>query len=195
MIDEAWFFTLCHSPSFSRSWLVLSIESVQGYCVWLFEKKDWRKAGVRGAHRDWLDVRQHGDSTVCKPCHPQPAAVYPHCDSFIKSRCPFQHRDSPCVPGHFLAMDLMHHWQPCFWTASAILIVLSTVIAKDAVSSVHVQYWLRVQTLLNRFLFLGGWKCVPRTWQARRSLLAHGCLVSLFFFLSSRLASSLALEG
>ena len=37
------------------------------------------------------------------------------------------------------AMDLMHHWQPCFRTVSAILIVLSTVVAKDAISSFHVQ--------------------------------------------------------
>ena len=36
-------------------------------------------------------------------------------------------------------MDLMHHWQPCFRTVSAILIVLSTVVAKDAISSFHVQ--------------------------------------------------------
>ena len=36
-------------------------------------------------------------------------------------------------------IDLMHHWQPCFRTASAILIVLSTVVAKDAISSFHVQ--------------------------------------------------------
>ena len=36
-------------------------------------------------------------------------------------------------------MDLMHHWQPCFLTVSAILIVLSTVVAKDAISSFHVQ--------------------------------------------------------
>ena len=37
------------------------------------------------------------------------------------------------------SMDLMHHWQPCFRTVSAILIVLSTVVAKDAISSFHVQ--------------------------------------------------------
>ena len=36
-------------------------------------------------------------------------------------------------------MDLMHHWQPCFRAVSAILIVLSTVVAKDAISSFHVQ--------------------------------------------------------
>ena len=36
-------------------------------------------------------------------------------------------------------MDLMHHWQPCFRTVSAILIVLSTVVAKDAISSFRVQ--------------------------------------------------------
>ena len=38
-----------------------------------------------------------------------------------------------------VGMDLMHHWQPCFRTVSAILIVLSTVVAKDAISSFHVQ--------------------------------------------------------
>ena len=32
------------------------------------------------------------------------------------------------------AMDLMHHWQPCFRTVSAILIVLSTVVAEDAIT-------------------------------------------------------------
>ena len=37
------------------------------------------------------------------------------------------------------SMDCMRHWQPCFLTVSAILIVLSTVVAKDAVSCVHVQ--------------------------------------------------------
>ena len=37
------------------------------------------------------------------------------------------------------SMDLMHHWQPCFRTVSAILIVSSTVVAKDAISSFHVQ--------------------------------------------------------
>ena len=36
-------------------------------------------------------------------------------------------------------MDLMHHWQPCFRTVSAILIVLSTVVAKDAIRSFRVQ--------------------------------------------------------
>ena len=36
-------------------------------------------------------------------------------------------------------MDLMHHWQPCFRTVSAILIVLSTVVAKDAISSFRCQ--------------------------------------------------------
>ena len=35
--------------------------------------------------------------------------------------------------------DLMHHWQPCFRTVSAILIVLSTGVAKDAISSFDVQ--------------------------------------------------------
>ena len=38
-----------------------------------------------------------------------------------------------------MPMDLMHHWQPCFRTVSAILIVLSTVVAKDAISSFRVQ--------------------------------------------------------
>ena len=37
-----------------------------------------------------------------------------------------------------IMMDLMHHWQPCFRTVSAILIVF-TVVAKDAISSFHVQ--------------------------------------------------------
>ena len=83
----------------------------------------------------------------------------------------------------------MHHWQPCFWTVSAILIVLSTVVAKDAVSSVHVQYWLRVQTLWNRFLFLGGWKRVPRTWQSTREPSCSWLLGEPLLFLSSRLAS------
>ena len=86
-------------------------------------------------------------------------------------------------------MDLMHHWQPCFWTVSAILIVLSTVVAKDAVSSVLVQYWLRVQTLWNRFLILGGWKRVPGTWQSTREPSCSWLLGEPLLFLSSRLAS------
>ena len=45
----------------------------------------------------------------------------------------------PVTSPWIFAMDLMHHWQPCFRTVSAILIVLSTVVAKDAISSFHVQ--------------------------------------------------------
>ena len=86
-------------------------------------------------------------------------------------------------------MDLVHHWQPCFWTVSAILIVLSTVVAKNAVSSVHVQYWLRVQTLSNRFLFLGGWKRVPRTWQSTREPSCSWLFGEPLLFLTSRSAS------
>ena len=44
---------------------------------------------------------------------------------------------SACGPSS--QMDLMHHWQPCFRNVSAILIVLSTVVAKDAISSFRVQ--------------------------------------------------------
>ena len=52
-------------------------------------------------------------------------------------------------------MDLMHHWQPCFRTVSAILIVLSTVVAKDAISSFHVQSNLSTDSLSS--ISLLGW--------------------------------------
>ena len=74
-------------------------------------------------------------------------------------------------------MDLMHHWQPCFWTVSANLIVLSTVVAKEAVmiSSFHVQSDSEYRLFEIDF---SSWvvENVSR-WQgkARRSLLAHGC--------------------
>ena len=41
-------------------------------------------------------------------------------------------------------MDLMHHWQPCFRTVSAILIVLSTVVAKDDIRQLSTKF--RVQS-------------------------------------------------
>ena len=54
-------------------------------------------------------------------------------------------------------MDLMHHWQPCFRTVSAILIVLSTVVAKDAISSFHVQSDPSTDSLSSISLRILGW--------------------------------------
>ena len=80
---------------------------------------------------------------------------------------------------------------------SAILIVLSTVVTKDAVSSVHVQSDSEYRLFE---IDLSSWvvENVSRgLGKARGSLLAHGCQVSLFFFFifSDSQPSSLALEG
>ena len=47
----------------------------------------------------------------------------------------------------------------------------------------------RVQTLWARFLFLGGWKRVPRTWQSTREPSCSWLLGEPLFLLSSRLSS------
>ena len=60
--------------------------------------------------------------------------------SFLSPFLLFHEDDQSFSPApDVFPMDLMHHWQPCFRTVSAILIVLSTVVAKDAISSFRVQ--------------------------------------------------------
>ena len=61
------------------------------------------------------------------------------------------------APSRTQTMDLMHHWQPCFRTVSAILIVLSTVVAKDAISSFHVQSDPSTDSLSSISLRILGW--------------------------------------
>ena len=80
-------------------------------------------------------------------------------------------------------MDLMHHWQPCFRTVSAILIVLSTVVAKDAISSFHVQSDPSTDSL-SAIPLLGWLKTCPEDLakHAGAFLLMAASLVSLFFF-------------
>ena len=71
----------------------------------------------------------------------------------------------PNVP-QLRAMDLMDHWQPCFWTVSAILIVLSTVVATDAVGSFHVQSDSKYRPFEIGFSSWVVENGVPRTWQS-----------------------------
>ena len=81
-------------------------------------------------------------------------------------------------------MDLMHHWQPCFRTVSAILIVLSTVVAKDAISSFHVQSDPSTDSLSSISL-LGWLKTCPEDLAkyARAFLLMAARWASFLFYL------------
>ena len=82
------------------------------------------------------------------------------------------------------AMDLMHHWQPCFRTVSAILIVLSTVVAKDAISSFRVQSDPSTDSLSSISL-LGWLKTCPEDLakHAGAFLLMAARWASFFFYL------------
>ena len=93
-------------------------------------------------------------------------------------------------------MDLMHHWQPCFRTVSAILIVLSTVVAKDAISSFHVQSDPSTDSLSS--ISLLGWlkTCPEDLAKHAGAFLLMAARVSLFFFIFSvSQPGLLALEG
>ena len=58
-------------------------------------------------------------------------------------------------------IDLMYQWQTCFELLLAILIVLSTLVAKDTFSKFKVNLSTS-RSLWERALFLGGWKRVSR---------------------------------
>ena len=79
---------------------------------------------------------QHGITFLLSRSRPLSFSSLTYSLSFSKQKTKTK---SVCEHSGVIVMDLMHHWQPCFRTVSAILIVLSTVVAKDAISSFHVQ--------------------------------------------------------